>query len=465
VACINALCWSILSPPFQVPEEPAHFAYVQQLAEARELPVGSGEEYSPEEEVALSDLRHDYIQFVPSQGTISSLAQQRKLEHDLTQPLSGRGPGGAGRAASEPPLYYALETIPYALASSGTLLDQLELMRVLSALFGGLTALFAFMFVREALPGVRWAWTVGGLGVALAPLLGLMSGGVNPDAQLFAVSAALFYLLARAFRRGLTPRVAAAIGATTAIGLLTKLNFLGLAPGLILGLIAITLRTPPRSRARAYRALAIALAVGACPLLLYVASKSLTNPASVSFISKSTSSATQRSSVLDEISYIWQLYLPRLPGMSNYFPGVFTPRQLWFNGLVGLYGWADTVFPGWVDDLALIPASVLALLCLRALVAGRAALASRKLELLVYATMTAGVMTLVGIGSYANGRNGPFWEPRYLLPMLALLGAALALAARGAGRRWGPAVGATIVVLILAHDIFSQLLVVARYYG
>jgi hypothetical protein len=41
----------------------------------------------------------------------------------------------------------------------------------------------------------------------------------------------------------------------------------------------------------------------------------------------------------------------------------------------------------------------------------------------------------------------------------------LALAARGAGRRWGPVVGALIVVAILAHDIFSQLLVVSRFYS
>jgi hypothetical protein len=49
--------------------------------------------------------------------------------------------------------------------------------------------------------------------------------------------------------------------------------------------------------------------------------------------------------------------------------------------------------------------------------------------------------------------------------MLPLLGAALALAARGAGRRWGPIVGAVIIMLFIAHDIFSQLQVVARFYG
>jgi hypothetical protein len=52
-----------------------------------------------------------------------------------------------------------------------------------------------------------------------------------------------------------------------------------------------------------------------------------------------------------------------------------------------------------------------------------------------------------------------------MLPMLALLGAALALAARGAGPRWGRAAGTLIVILFLSHDVFSQLLVVGRFYG
>ncbi len=465
VACINAVCWSILTPPFQVPEEPAHFAYVQQLAEAQRLPVGSTEEYSPAEEIALRDLRHGYVQFVPGQGTISSLAEERPLEHDLSEPLSTRGPGDAGRAATEPPLYYALEAVPYELGSGGTLLDQLELMRLLSAVFAGLSALFAFMFVRETLPNCRWAWTVGGLGVALAPLLGFMSGAVNPDALLCTVSAALFYLLARAFRRGLTYTLAVAIGTATAVGLLTKLNFLGLVPGVAIGLIVITIQALPRSRRSACIASAIALTIAASPVLLYLAFKSSASSTSLGFISNSASDATRQGSLLHEIPYIWQLYLPRLPGMTNYFPGISTTRQLWFDGVVGLYGWADTVFPGWVYGVALVPAGLLTFLCLRTLLACRAALETRTLELLVYAVMTVGLLTLVGVGSYANGRNGPFSEPRYLLPLLPLAGAALALAARGAGRRWGPAVGATIVVLILAHDVFSQLLVVSRYYS
>ena len=108
-------------------------------------------------------------------------------------------------------------------------------MRLLSALMAGFTALFTFLFLREALPGVRSAWTVGALAVALSPLFGFMSGAVNPDAMLFAVSAALFFCLARAFRRGLSTRLAIGSGLVIATGFLTKLNFVGLAPGAFVG--------------------------------------------------------------------------------------------------------------------------------------------------------------------------------------------------------------------------------------
>jgi hypothetical protein len=470
IACLNAASWSILSPPFQAPDEPAHFAYVQQLVEAHQLPytpLAGAEEYSPEEQTALADLRQGKVRFMPSAHTIATRAQEQKLEHDLAQPLSRRGSGFAGTATSEPPLYYAFEAIPYTLASSGTLLDRLELMRLFSCVFAGLTALFAFMFVRETLPRVPWAWTVGALAVALVPLLAFISGGVNPEGMLCAVSAALFYLLARAFARGLTPRLAAVICAVMIVGLLSKLNAVGLVPGVMLGLLVSARRASSGSR-RAVSRSAVALILAAGALLLVLVLGPFSSDVSFGFISDSVTRATQTYPVLGQLSYTWQLFLPRLPGMTNYFPGLFTPRQLWFDGLVGLYGWGDTVFPGWVYDAALVPAGLIGLLSLQALVSDRVALGRRLSELAVYLTMGVGVLALVGLISYTNdvaGTGGPFWEPRYLLPMLPLLGAVLALAARGAGRRFGPLIGVAIVVLVLGHDVFSQLLVAARYYG
>jgi Predicted membrane protein (DUF2142) len=466
VAWLSAASWSIVMPPFQVPDEPSHFAYVQQLAETASLPTSSSVRYAPEELAALAGLDHNEVRGNELRSTISSPAQQQLLERELAQSFPRHGEGGAGVAASQPPLYYALQSIPYRLAASGNLLERLALMRLLSALLAGLTAIFAYLFLREALPGVRWAWTVGGLGVALFPLVSFMSGAVNPDSMLCAVSAALFYCLARAFRRGLSTRGAVAIGVVTAVGLLTKLNFIGLVPGLALALTILTRRAVRREGRTAYRSLALTGAIGASPVCVYALINILSNHPGLGLASTGIHQTGEHGSLLGEISYIWQLYLPRLPGMANHFPGLLTSR-LWFDRSVGLYGWLDTTFPTWVYTAALLPAGLIAALCVRALIASRAELRRRIWELLAYAAMGLGVMALVGVDSYLqiSERSGGYSEPRYLLPMAVLFGAVLALAARGAGRRWGPAVGALIVVLVLGHDTFSQLLVISRYYS
>lgn len=466
VAFANAVCWSILVPPFQVPDEPSHFAYAQQLAENGGLPTSDGSSYSPEEEVALRDLHQYEVRQSPEVHAISTDAEQRQLQEDLGQHPSRQGNGAVGGSYADPPLYFALETIPYVLASAGSLLDQLEAMRVASAAMAGLAALFVFLFLREALPRARWAWTAGGLSVALAPLLGFVSGAVNPGSMLVAVSAASFYAIARGFRRGLTRRLAIAIGAAAAIGVLTSLNFIGLLPGILFGTAVLAIRASPVNRRIAYDHLGVALAIPAFPLAIYVLVNLLSGHPVLGIVSSTLKLHTAGGSLLGKISYVWQLYLPRLPGMANHFPGVSPIRELWFNRGVGYYGWFDTSFPNWVDNVALVVAAALTALLARELVAERSALRRRALEGAVYVVMGAGLLILIGVTSYINtASEGVFAEPRYLLPLIPLLGLALALAARGVGPRWGPAVGASIVVLFLGHDVFSQLLVVARYYG
>jgi 4-amino-4-deoxy-L-arabinose transferase-like glycosyltransferase len=464
VAIVNAVCWSVVSPPFQLPDEPDHFAYVQHLAETDHLPSSSGFAYPPAEANALAYLLHERVQFSQESHTIASQAEQQRLEAELALPLSRSEPGDAGEAASQPPLYYALETLPYELGSSGTLLDSLALMRLFSALLGGLTALFAFLFIREVLPGTRWAWTVGGLGVALAPTFGMMSGAVNPDALLFAVSSALFYCLARAFRRRLTRRLAIATGAAIAIGCMTKLTFLGLLPGAVVGLLALAIREARTAGRSAFRSLALALAVAAIPVGLYLIDDALSGRLTLKVLSGVVAFSGHHGSFLGAIPYVWQVYLPRLPGMSPAFHGI-SGSWIWFEQLVGKYGWLDTTFPAWVVKVALIPAGLIAVLFVRALVVDRRALRTRWVELAVYILMSLGVLTIIGVDEYVHRIPNEYMQLRYVLPMIALMGTVLALAARGAGRRWGPVAGTLIVLVVLAHDLFSQLLVISRYYG
>jgi 4-amino-4-deoxy-L-arabinose transferase-like glycosyltransferase len=358
-------------------------------------------------------------------------------------------------------LYYALQTIPY-FVGQGNMLTQLQLMRLLGALLGAVTALLCFLFVREALPGVRWAATVGSLCVALQPLFGFMAGSVNPDVLLFTLSAAIFLCLVRAFRDGLSWRLSIALGALVAAGFLTKLNFIGFG----VGLCALAVRGM-RARGRsALPPIGLATAIGFAPPLLYVLANRLSGRATFGPTSENVEAVTAEG-LFHEFSYIWELYLPRLPGMPHYFRGLSTFKDVWFDRSVGFYGWMDVLFPNWVDTVALVLAGAVALPIARELVTRRGAVWARLLELATYAAITVGVLLVIGVPSYHSdiiGHIYAFGEPRYLLPMLPLLGAAIALAVRGA-RRWAPAVGAALIVLFLAHDIFSQLQTIARYYG
>jgi 4-amino-4-deoxy-L-arabinose transferase-like glycosyltransferase len=476
IATLSAACWSVITPPFQAIDEPDHFAYAQRLAETGHLPKSSHVEYSPEEGAVLRDLHQETIRWHPEAKTISSRVEVSRLRVDLSSSLSRvDAGGGAGLAGSEPPLYYALQTIPYYLESSGTLLARLELMRLFSALLAGLTALFTFLFVRESLPRAPWAWTVGGVGAALAPVLGFTSSAVTPDALLFAISAAVFYCLARGFRRGLTRKLAIVVGALVAAGFVTKLNFIGLAPGVMLALAVLALRgvrasTTADAQRRILGSAASAIAIAVSPICVYVLVNALRHQPTLGVVSRAvhimSAQGSGRGSLSSDVSYVWQFYLPRLPGMVDYFPGLSTARQVWFNRSVGLYGWVDTSFPVWVCNLALIPAGLIGVLAIRALSVCRSSLRARLSELLVYLTMVVGLMALIAQDSHLEQRVEEGWaQPRYLVPLLPLGAALLALAARGAGRRWGPLAGVLLVVLFLAQDVFSQLLVVARFYA
>ena len=100
VAFLNAVCWSLITPPFQSPDEPDHFAYVQQLAETGHLPQGKAEGFSPEEQAALRDLRQVDVLLAPAVKPISSRSEQHTLESDLSEPLTKTG---SGERESRPP--------------------------------------------------------------------------------------------------------------------------------------------------------------------------------------------------------------------------------------------------------------------------------------------------------------------------------------------------------------------------
>lgn len=467
VALANGAAWSVIVPPFHVPDEIVHFAYVQHLAETGDAPRHvPGRQFSDEEQRTLEALRFFGVVGQRDNRPIWTEADQRRLEGVLDADLERVGDGASSTAVNNPPLFYAVQVVPYWLASGGTILDQVLAMRLLSVLLSVLTVLAVFLFLREAFPGTPWAWTVGALAVAFQPLFGFISTGVNNDSGLYLASALLFLALARAFRRGLTPRRGLALGAVVGIGLVTKLTFVAFVPAVALALVLLVWRDADR---RAARAALIAVTVAAVPVVVYLGLNELWGRevyGGLPTADGATDGAGHASSLREKVSYVWQLYLPRLPFQADLIPGV-AARQVWLNGLIGNFGWLDYGFSAWIYEVGLGLALALALLVMVGAFTARRALWARRAEVAVYAAAVVGLALVIGQQGYTAFIDSPhrFEQARYLLPLLALGGAGAALAARAAGRRWAPTVGVVLVFVVAVHGAAAQLLTLARYYG
>ena len=471
VALLNGIAWGLITPLFQTPDEAGHVAYVQYVAEAGKPPIGGGRirHFSDQERNLLNALRWKYVQRRRSDRVPGTAAYQKRLQEAVDTPASQLSDGGYTTDTNNPPLYYYGAAAVYHLSPWTALPDRIHVLRLFSALLAALTVLFVFLFLRELIPSTPWAWTVGALAVAFQPMFGFTSSGVTSDTVLFTASAGTFYLFALAFRRGLTAQRGAAIGALAAVGLLSKLNMLGLAPGIIFGLAVLVLRADGERRREAIRGALAALGVVAVPVLTYMVLNSTVWDRSLWFgtsgvpplspIVPGKHLAGVSGGVLDAVSYMWQFYLPRLPSMHPFFHD-YQLRQVWFNGFIGEFGWLEIGFPQWVYNLSLA-------LVLGLLVSLWSVLRQRGWELGTYLVLILGLLALIGGTSYVARVGGvaSYEQPRYLFPLLALYGALIALVARGAGKRYGPAVGVLLVSIAIAHTAASMLLVLTRYYG
>ncbi len=473
IATLNAVCWAAITPPTWTPDEVSHLGYAQHIAETGRLPsdprsAEPGVVPGPSAEQNYLSVSMPFsVEGRPSWSPIRAREQRRVLESGKLD----RSRAGQGLAAGvHPPLYYVAEAVPYRLTSGATLLDRLMAMRLLSALFAGTTVFFIFLFVRELLPDSPWAWVVGGLAVAFQPLLGFMGGGVNNDNLAFAASAALFYGVARAFHRGLRPGTGAGIGAAVAVGILTKVSIAGLLPGVAVGLGALVWRSAPAARRRALLGTGAAIATAAVPWMAWVAYSKATlggTPAAAGGLA-SGAATVGLAAAREQFGYVWQALLPRLPFMRLQIPW-YPPWEIYFKGFIGRFGWFEYGFPSiWYSVALGLFAPIVGLAGL-ALARARRSLKRRGSEIVTYAVMAAGLAVALEVVAYRYQRTvnaaAFFEQARYLFPLLPLYGALIAAAIKGAGRRWGPAVGGFIVVLAMGHSLFSQLLTIARFYS
>src|SRR3954447_1105036 len=480
VAVLNALAWSLLVPPFQVPDEESHTGYVQYLAETGKVPKPGFIGYSDEENALLRALDFGSVIGVrdnrpPHRPGID--ARLRAIDRSRLSRVGGGDPAGA---VVYPPTFYALESVPYLASPTGSsLLDRLVWMRALCALLAGLTVFLTSRFLRELLPTQPWAWAVGALALAFLPMFGFISGGVQNDAGMYACAAALFWAMTCVLQRGLTPLRGLAVGGALVAGALIKFTIVGLAPAAVAAIVVALVRargegrrtgaSPTEGRANrrsGWIGAAVAALVVAFPIAAYAAlsrwawHRPLSGPLRASH---PQIAQPEPATITGQLTYAWELFLPRLPFMDDKFPGITPLWDTWYRGGIGRFGWLDYGFPEWVAVL-LLPVVVGAIV-----LAARTAWQARPplANVAVYALAVLGLLALLAVVGYRYELKFAtyFQSPRYLFALLPLGAAVVAMAARGAGRRFGPAVGAVLVVLVMALSVFAQLATLERYYG
>jgi len=475
IAFVNAAIWGFVVPPFQVPDEISHFAYAQYLAETGQPPPqGLKGQYSPEEQGTLERLGFFETIGRAGQRGILTPSENAVLERFLASHPSPVGQGGTTSTSNQPPLYYALEAIPYLLSPSADILVRLALMRLLSALIAAGTVLAVFMFLRELLPRTPWAWTVGALMVAFQPTFDFLAAGVHGDNLLFFVSSLTFLLLLRAYRRGLTLCRALVLGAAIAAGVLTKLTFIALLPGIALALLLLCWRARrSQGGVRALALLAATAAVAFVPVALYAALNVLAwhrggiTAGGFAGATGSTLPSGGTVTLNQTLDYTWQLYLPKLWFMNHlYFPEA-PIWSTWLDGSIGHFGWLDYTFPAWVYSDGLKLLYVLLALALIGLVRLRRGIPGMLPIFVCFATMAVGLLGAIGYAGirYQLSTGYPFAQARYLFPLVALYALFIVLAANAAPRRWAPLLGALLVVLAMTHGLFAETLTISRYYG
>jgi 4-amino-4-deoxy-L-arabinose transferase-like glycosyltransferase len=193
--------YAVFTPPWQNPDEPAHYAYIAQVAEHGCCPV-----------IAPGDWDQAYLSALTgSRFAPDMLARLETVQYEDHQP----------------PLYYLIASVVFRLTDG-----QLVPLRLLSVVFGVLMACMAVPLGRLLVPGRPFVHAAALLAAGLIPQAAAMHASVNNDALAHLIAAVTLWALAVVVVRGerALPGGAWLLGALAGLAALTKVTivFLGL---------------------------------------------------------------------------------------------------------------------------------------------------------------------------------------------------------------------------------------------
>lgn len=460
LALLLGLAWTLVTPPWQSPDENSHFGYVQHLVETGEIP-GDPDRPSISTEQATAATLSGADQAAAQELAPMELRPAREREYERVAREFGEEQrsdgGGLNPAAFNPPLYYLSVAPAYLVFEDASVFTRLWAMRVLSLGWLLLSVLAGWLLARELFgPDPVAKVAIAGL-AGLAPMTQFIGASVTPDAALYPLWTLALAVGVRLLRLGATPRRAAALGVLVGLAVLTKATSYVLVPAAGAALLAAAWRS--RSALPVLVGAAV-LAVTVAPWFLLSASLDRPAAAQVGVVAGQTGFQPN-----EFASYLWQYYLPRLPFMTEFRTVAETlpAYDLLIKGSFGQFGWLEVQLPEWVY----VVVSGAVLLTLGTLLVQLVRRRRLTLPAAYLALLTVGLLAALHLGEYPQLKGGAtnFIQGRYLLPLVGVAGAALVQATRGlpeARRRQG--IGA-LLGLLLVVDAWGLWLTLERFHA
>jgi hypothetical protein len=471
VGAIESVAWDLALPAFQGPDEDAHFAYVQRLAETGKLPsaTSGGAPHSLEQQQLMVSMNLISLRGVlnarPAWGE-AELQAWHRVEHTLPRGSRANG-GGPNALAKNPPLYYAAMSIPYRMLVWLPLLKRLFLLRLFNALCFLATICLTWAIAGEVFGRVRWKQALAASVVALQPQLAFMSAVINADNLLIALTTATLLASLRLVRLGPSMGRVLAASALAAATVLTHGRGLVTLPVLAVALTVTAIKHRPAIRdalAQGTAALVtVAGAFGAYLAFGRASGSSALYGGQVSALNSGTSFNLRQF-----LSSIYQFYFPRLPSLRPRIGPEYGYRQVFVETFYGTFGSLEVRFQQSTYD-ALQVASAIGLVGLyTACVAQWRRLARNWATVAVMLTLLITTVLFLHYVSYrsllGNGGSDPLIVGRYLLPMVSLFGVAIAFTVGALPRRAGPYAAAAILAAGVVLSLTAIGITAVRFY-
>jgi len=459
--------WALIVPPFQAPDEAAHVAYVQSLAERGELPGDSDRELrSTEQTLAATAANSDQTaQQLPVKPEWSSKRHEEWLEQAKALSPSDRADGGGPNpAAPNPPLYYLWLVGPYQAGSGGDLFTRVSAMRLASVPFLLITVTATWLLAGTVFGRDRPRQLAAASFPALLPMMTFVSSSVTPDALLYALSGLILWLGARVVlgKGGFLGLGGLCVLAGLAV--LTKATAYALLPAVALAIGGALWRTHCDAR-RLFLRVSAALAVFAVVVgVWYLVAGAHDRPVAGQLADAASPSQVDLRAFS---SYVWQYYLPRLPFQKPYGALGEYPQsyETWFKRALGAFGYLEVRWsPGVYAALCAVWLSML-VAALVALVKHRT-----RIDGLLLAFFATATVTLLAGLHWTEFRfietNGQLLsQGRYLFPLIGLAGLVPAAALTVVPATWRGAALGGLVGGLLVLQLFALALVVTRFYA